>query len=200
MKSYLIPCLLLLCVSLGCNTNPKSGVEKADSTNQAKTDTSGNYSDTGAKRDTAGVIAVDETTAKFLVDVADVNMTEVQLGQTAKDKATNQRVKDFGNMMVRDHTKAGNELKALAASKHVTLPTSVSDDHQKKINDLMNKTGRDFDKAYMDMMEDGHESTIKEFNKNKDNKDADVRTFVSAMLPTLQMHLDSAKAIKKAIK
>lgn len=201
MKRSLIPCLLLLPVLLSCNSNQnKSGVEKADSVNQAKNDTSGNYSDTTAKSNPAGALSVDEATAKFMVKVADVNMTEVQLGQLAKDKASNPRVKDFGNMMVTDHTTAGNELGTLAASKNVTLPTSVSKDHQKKIDELTKKSGRDFDKAYMDMMEDGHESTIKDFNSNKDNKDAEVKSFVNKMLPTLQMHLDSAKAIKKAIK
>jgi len=49
-------------------------------------------------------------------------------------------------------------------------------------------------------MEDGHESTVKDFEKNNDNKDADVKAFVNKMLPTLKMHLDSAKAIKKALK
>ena len=199
MKKYLIP-FVLLCVSFGCNNNPKSSVQKADSTNQAKSDTSGNYSDTGAKNNTAGVMGVDEATAKFLVNVADVNLTEIQLGHVAKEKATSQRVKDFGSMMVQDHTKADNELKALAASKHVTLPTSPSADHEKKIDILIKSSSKDFDKYYIDMMEDGHESAIKEFNNNKDNKDEDVKKFVNTMLPNLQMHLDSAKSIKKSIK
>jgi len=147
-----------------------------------------------------GVLAVDESTAKFLVNVADVSMTEVQLGQIAAEKASNQRVKDFGSMMVKDHSAANDELKTLAANKNVTLPGSISEEHQKKIDDLNKKTGKDFDKAYMDMMEDGHESTVKDFEKNNDNKDADVKAFVNKMLPTLKMHLDSAKAIKKALK
>lgn len=199
MKKYLIPCLLL-CVSFGCNNNPKSSVQKADSTNRAKDDTSGNHSDTSAKHSTAGVIGVDEATAKFLVNVADIDLTEIQLGHVAKEKATNQRVKDFGSMMVEDHTKADNELKALAASKHVTLPARPSAEHEKKIDILVKSSSKDFDKYYIDMMEDGHESAIKEFNNNKDNKDEDVKKFVNTMLPTLQMHLDSAKAVKKTIK
>jgi putative membrane protein len=199
MKKYLIPCLLL-CVCFGCNNNPKSSVQKADSTNRAKNDTSGNYSDTGAKNNTSGVIGVDEATAKFLVNVADIDLTEIQLGHLAKEKATNQRVKDFGSIMVQDHTKADNELKALAAGKHVTLPTRPSAEHEKKIDVLVKASSKDFDKYYIDMMVDGHESAIKDFNNNKDNKDADVKKFVNTMLPTLQMHLDSAKAIKKSIK
>jgi len=186
---------------LACNGGTKKdSVDKADSSNEVKSDSTStsNTMDTTTKSN--GVLAVDESTAKFLVNVADVSMTEVQLGQIAAEKASNQRVKDFGSMMVKDHSAANDELKTLAANKNVTLPGSISEEHQKKIDDLNKKTGKDFDKAYMDMMEDGHESTVKDFEKNNDNKDADVKAFVNKMLPTLKMHLDSAKAIKKALK
>jgi putative membrane protein len=198
MKKNLLLYLLPLAL-LGCNNSNqnKDSVEKADSVNEAKNDTS-RSADTAAT--TQATMPVDEATSKFLVKVGDVNMTEVQLGQMAREKASDQRVKDFGNMMVQDHTNASNELKTLAASKNVTLADSISKDHQKKIDDLNKKSGKEFDKAYIDMMEDGHEATIKDFKKNADNKDPDVKAFVNKMLPTLQAHLDSAKAVKKAIK
>jgi putative membrane protein len=91
-------------------------------------------------------------------------------------------------------------LKKLAAQKNVTLPTNVSEDHQRKMDDLKKKTGRDFDRAYMDMMEDGHEAAIRDFERNTSNGDGDVRDFVAKMLPTLRMHLDSADAIKKMLR
>jgi putative membrane protein len=201
MKKKIFLYLAMPLSLLACNggTN-KDSVDKADSSNEVKSDSTStsNTMDTTTKSN--GVLAVDESTAKFLVNVADVSMTEVQLGQIAAEKASNQRVKDFGSMMVKDHSAANDELKTLAANKNVTLPGSISEEHQKKIDDLNKKTGKDFDKAYMDMMEDGHESTVKDFEKNNDNKDADVKAFVNKMLPTLKMHLDSAKAIKKALK
>lgn len=197
MKKKLLFLLLPLALFACNNGSNKDSEEKADSANEAKSDSADNMDTTAGGN---AVMPVDESTAKFLVDVADVNMTEVQLGQIAKEKATNARVKNFADMMVTDHTNATNELKTLAASKNVTLPSAISDDHQRKIDNLNKKTGKDFDKAYMDMMEDGHESTISDFKKNTDNKDADVKAFVNKTLPTLQMHLDSAKAIKKALK
>jgi putative membrane protein len=199
MKKTLLLFLVPLAV-IACNSGSnKDSVDTADSTNNAKNDTtSNNNHDTTAK--SGGTMSVDESTAKFLVNVSDVNMTEVQAGQMAQEKAGSQRIKDFASMMVKDHSSANDELKSLAGSKNVTLPSGISDEHQKKIDNLNKKTGRDFDKAYVDMMEDGHESTIKDFKKNTDNKDADVKTFVDKMLPSLQMHLDSAKAIKKALR
>ena len=196
MKKILLLGLALPLAIVACNNTGKDSTEKADSANEAKGDSMNGYKDTMNRN---GTLGVSEATSKFMVDVADVNMTEIQLGKLAQDKAASQRIKDFASMMVKDHSGATDDLKSLAAQKNVTLPTTISDEHQKKMNDLNKKTGKDFDKAYIDMMEDGHESTVKDFEKNTDNSDADVKAFVNKMLPTLRMHRDSANAIKKAL-
>ena len=196
MKKILLLGLALPLAIVACNNTGKDSTEKADSANEAKGDSMNGYKDTMNRN---GTLGVSEATSKFMVDVADVNMTEIQLGKLAQDKAASQRIKDFASMMVKDHSGATYDLKSLAAQKNVTLPTTISDDHQKKMNDLNKNTGKDFDKAYIDMMEDGHESTVKDFEKNTDNSDADVKAFVNKMLPTLRMHRDSANAIKKAL-
>jgi len=188
--------ILLVAMSVfvfqSCQNKPKDSTASADSLNKTK-DTTTNAAATGG-------IAVDKDDAKFAVEAANGGMAEVDMGKIAQKNAANQRVKNFGAMMVSDHSKANDELKALAKTKNITLPQTVNTDEQKMEDDLNKKTGKDFDKAYMDMMEDGHESTVKDFEKNNDNKDADVKAFVNKMLPTLKMHLDSAKAIKKALK
>jgi len=198
MKKKSLLLLALPFTIIACNNESKDSVEKADSTNEVKADTMNNLSDT-TNTNKGGTMAVDQSTADFMVKVADVGMTEVKLGQMAQDKGTNQRVKNFGSMMVKDHSQAGDELKRLARNKNVTLPATPGDDHQKKIDDLDKKTGKDFDKAYMSAMVDGHQSAVNDFEKNTDNKDPDVKAWVDKTLPTLKMHLDSAKAIKKAI-
>lgn len=193
--------LLALPVVFACNNSSNDSVQKADSANEAKSDTSNLNNDTTNKNNTAGTIAVDQSTADFMVKVADVGMTEVKLGGIAQEKASNRRIKDFGQMMTRDHTKAADELKSLARRKNVTLPDSIGNDHSKKIADLSKKSGKDFDKAYIDMMVDGHQSTVNDFEKASNNtKDPDVKAWVDNTLPILKMHLDSAKAIQKAIK
>jgi putative membrane protein len=195
--------LLALPFAVACNNSSNSSTQTADSMNNAKTDTStaSNTSMDTTSNKMAGTMSVDKPTSEFMVKVADVGMTEVQLGQLAQNKGMNQRVKDFGAMMVKDHTAAGDELKNLALQKNVTLPSTVGNDHQKKIDDLNKKNGKDFDKDYMDAMVSGHESTVKDFEKaSKDTKDADVKSWIDKTLPTLRMHLDSAKAIKKSLK
>ncbi len=198
---------LALPFAVACNNSSNDSVQKADSTNNAKSDTTSmsnsgtTMNDTANANNTTGTVAVDKSTSEFMTKVADVNMAEVKMGQMAQDKGTSQRVKDFGAMMVKDHTAAGDELKSLAARKNVTLPQTVSNDHQKKADDLNKKSGADFDKAYIDAMVDGHQSTVNDFEKaSKNTKDADVKAWVDKMLPALRMHLDSAKAIKKALK
>jgi len=186
-----------------CNNSSNDSVQKADSANESKSDTSTsmNTTDTTNKMSTGTTMSVDQSTSEFMTKVSDVGMTEVKLGQMAQDKATSQRVKDFGAMMVKDHTAAGDELKNMARQKNVTLPETMSNDHQKKTDDLNKKTGKDFDKAYIKAMVDGHQSAVSDFEKaSKNTKDADVKAWVDKTLPTLRMHLDSAKAIQKSLK
>src|ERR1700712_3681540 len=66
----------------------------------------------------------------FVKEAAIGGMAEVELGQLASTKATNEKVKAFGQRMVADHGKANDELKALASSKNMTVPTSVDAKHK----------------------------------------------------------------------
>ena len=193
--------LLLAGLSLtqACNNanNNKDSVDSAKEANSDK-DTNGfnSNNDSLSTASSGTTMPVDKDVADFAVKAASGGMEEVQLGQLAQQKASSQRVKDFGSMMVQDHSAANDELKRLASSKNITLPTSVSNDQQDDINDLSKKSGTDFDKAYMKMMVNDHEKDIKEFEKAGNNlKDADVKNFAMKTLPTLQKHLDSAKAI-----
>lgn len=137
----------------------------------------------------------------FLIETASGGLMEVELGKLAQSNASSQRVKNFASMMVTDHTKANNELMALAQSKNITLPATMGEDHQEMMNDLKGKTGAEFDKAYMEMMVEDHKEDIENFEEaSEDTKDADVSAFASKTLPVLKMHADSAKAIHEAVK
>ena len=181
--------------AVACN----NGNHKEDSVDSAQ--------DVNEQKDTSGVMArpadtvamtttpVDKDVADFAVKAADGGMAEVELGKIAQEKGQSQRVKDFGAMMVQDHSAANEKLKSLAQSKNITLPATIGNDHQKDIDDLNKKAAKDFDKAYMKMMVNDHEHDISMFKKASDLKDADIKNFALEALPTLQKHLDSAKAI-----
>ncbi|MNK06470.1 hypothetical protein D3C87_243690 [compost metagenome] len=141
-----------------------------------------------------------EDDSEFLVDAAEVDMAEIQLGKLAQQKSTNADVKALGKMMVEQHEKAAADLKATAAKKNITLPTSLTEDGQKEFKDLNDKSGHDFDKKYADMMIDGHEKLIKRMEKASEKaEDADIRMWAANMLPTLRTHLEHAKMVKEKV-
>jgi putative membrane protein len=175
-----------------CNNESKDSVDKADSANKKNIDSPATSSQT---------VMTDEESSAFLVKAADGGMTEVQLGQMARERGIDQKIKSFAAMMVHEHSAANDEVKALAAKRNVVLPGSISDSNKKIIDDLTNKTAKAFDKAYADAMIRDHESGIDFFEKagNKVN-DTEVRNFINNTLPKLKNHLDSVKVIRKSLK
>ncbi len=137
----------------------------------------------------------------FMEEAALGGLMEVELGKYAQQNAVNPRVRNFGAMMVKDHSKANDELKALAAKKNILLPTALDEAHLRKLNNLKEKKGADFDKAYMDEMLDDHQKDTDKFKRHaEDGMDPDIRTFASKTLPVLLMHQDSARTINDALK
>jgi len=169
----------------------KTSTEKADSANVVKMGDSTK----------AAVIAVDTTDAQFAVKAANGGMAEVALGKLAQEKAANAKVKDFGAMMVTDHSKANDDFKEIAKKKNITLPAAIDADEQKAMDDLSKKSGADFDKAYVSNMIDDHKKDIKEFeDESKNAKDPDIKAFVDKTLPVLKMHLEHIQAIHDSMK
>jgi putative membrane protein len=174
-------------------------------TTTSATDTSATTSTVSDTSGTAGTSsmasAVDPGDQEFMNKAAQGGMAEVMLGQTASSKGTSPDVKNFGNRMVSDHGKAGDELKQLAQTKGVTLPTDVDDESKKMADKLSKLSGKDFDKEYINGMVEDHEKDVKEFEKaSKDAKDPDLKAWATKTLPTLQDHLKMAKDTKAKLK
>lgn len=138
--------------------------------------------------------------AEFLVKLADGNMVEIEMGELAKTHGKSRKVIDFGTMMVDHHSQMLADLKTLAASKNVKLPTDLCEDSREKVNDLAKKHGEDFDKGYVNEMLSDHKKDIKGFeDKLKDEEcAADVKTFLTEGLPVLQRHMNAITEIKKS--
>lgn len=139
--------------------------------------------------------------AAFMKNAAESGLAEVQASQMAVNKAANTQVKSFAQQMVEDHTKANDELKALASSKGVTLPTEPSMMQRAKLKLLDHATGADFDKRYADSFGlKAHEDTVSAFQKEtQKGKDADVKAWAGKTLPTLQHHLEMAKDLEHGV-
>lgn len=123
-------------------------------------------------------------------------LMEVELGRVAAQQGSSDAIKQFGQRMVDDHSKANTELTTLASSKGITLPTSLDQKHQEQVTKMSAMSGADFDRAYAKMMLKGHEKDVSEFEKESTKGgDADVKAFASKTLPTLQEHLTMARAL-----
>jgi putative membrane protein len=157
-----------------------------------------------ANQNTATPAATGEKTAManmssdqaFVMDTAMDGMVEVELGRWAKQKGTTDAVKQFGQRMVDDHTKANDELKTLASSKGITLPTQIDEKHRKDMTKITSLSGASFDRAYSKMMAKDHAKAVAAFEgQSTKGTDADLKAFASKTLPTLQEHLQMARSL-----
>lgn len=204
MKKLSVASLIIGAIFLSaCSGNSNSGSATTDSTSNAmNSDTNKMSSDTNkmvsSSSDTSKMAMVGNDVKDFSKDAAQGGMMEVQLGNIAMQNGGAKEVKDFGKMMVDDHTKINDQLKDLAARKNVDLPASVSDKQQKDIDKLSKETGKKFDKDYVSMMVKDHKDDIDAFKKAQDKiSDSDFKDFISGALPTLQKHLEAIESIKK---
>jgi len=153
------------------------------------------------KTDSTKIIAAADTgDANFAVKAAAGGMTEIAKSKLAVAQSSNAKIKDFANMMITDHGAAGDKLAAIAKAKSIALPTGPDSTQQNQINDLSKKTGKDFDKAYVDQMVKDHKMTLDMFkNEEKMVKDTSLKSFVISTIPVVQHHLAVIKTIKSGM-
>jgi putative membrane protein len=133
---------------------------------------------------------------QFIKKAAAGGLAEVELGKLASEKAESPDVKQFGQRMVDDHTKANDQLKQVASEKGVTVPDKLNAKDAATKARLEKLSGKAFDRAYMSDMVTDHTKDVSEFRmESKNAKDPDVKNFASQTLPTLQDHLKEAKSI-----
>src|ERR1035441_9237998 len=99
--------------------------------------------------DANAATTVSKTDQDFMLAAAQGGMTEVKLGELAAQNGERSDVKEFGQMMVNDHSAINADLKTLAAQKEVTLPDSLDAKHQKMVDKMAALSGSAFDKAYV---------------------------------------------------
>ena len=155
-----------------------------------------------AGRDSAAVGTAGASADKdWIEDQLEDGQAEVQLAKLASERATNPDVKQFAQMMIKDHEAAGEELKraATAANVQVNPPAEMDNDHKDLQEDLSKLSGRDFDRKYMDAMVDEHQEAVNELEKKTDADTPHVREWASKTLPAVRQHLEQAKQIQETL-
>jgi putative membrane protein len=135
---------------------------------------------------------------KFLKDATMGSMTEVQLGKLAAEKGSADTVKQYGQKLASDHTKATEELKQIAAKENIQVPDSLDSKHQSKVDKLAKLSGPQFDRAFVkDQMKD-HEKDVSDYQAEAQyGTNPNVKMVAAKELPTLQQHLAEAKDLNK---
>jgi len=178
---YLMSSAMITMGAIACHNN--------DSTEAAKDQNEEKFDSTDLKKD-----------ATFAVNIADANMLEIKLGELAESYATTAAVKDLGKMIVDDHTKSGEALKAIALKNDISLPDSLSDKSTIKYNDFATKRGMDFDKSFTKEMIDAHKDAIDAFQKEADKgNNNELKDWASATIPTLQYHLEMSDSVENIL-
>lgn len=149
-----------------------------------------------AQAETKPATGLSSDDKEFLAKAAQGGMTEVALGKLAAQKGTTSQIRDFGKMMVTDHEKINNDVKALAKSKNVALPAALDEKHQGKVDALGKLSGKAFDDAYLDAMSKMHEKDLAAFTEARDKtKDADLKAVLDKAIPVVKSHLEHLKSI-----
>jgi putative membrane protein len=136
----------------------------------------------------------------FVMEAYEGGMAEVALGQLATEKASNPKVKEFGQRMVTDHGKANDELKTLAESKKIPLPTKLSAKDQATKDRLSKLSGSAFDHAYINDMVKDHQADAAAFHKAATTaQDPDIKAWATKTGAVVDEHLKMAQDIQKEL-
>ncbi|HEX3581533.1 MAG TPA: DUF4142 domain-containing protein [Thermoanaerobaculia bacterium] len=190
-----------LLFAVGCQKKEQTTTDTASSdtanttTSVAASDTSGTTSTNSSTAATQ--VSTDDQT--FMQKAATGGLAEVSLGQQVSPAAKNPDAKNFADKMVTDHSKANDELKQLASTKGVPLPTDTDQEHKDAAQKVM--SAKNVDKAYMDEMVKDHDKDVKEFeDASKSAKDTDLKAWIDKTLPVLKEHQKMAHDIDKKMK
>lgn len=136
----------------------------------------------------------------FVEKAARAGNAEIELSQLALQTSKNEQVRVYAEMMVKDHTAAARELKAIVNRRGVVLPTGVDAAHKKMLDRLAKMDNKAFDAAYMDQMIADHEQAVALFRQHSEHgKDEDLRSYAAKTLPHLQHHHQMARDIRQKL-
>jgi putative membrane protein len=130
-----------------------------------------------------------EKDADRLVDIYSRNLYEIRASENAAMNAASGDVTKLAGAMVSSHTKMNNEIQSLCGPKNIALPTDLSDDQRKDLDDLTKKSGLDYDKEYIKQMKNLHENNIKTCEHLSDRSDdQSIKTWAASALSEVRSH------------
>lgn len=139
--------------------------------------------------------------AEFVYEVVESNYGEIKLAELANQRSRNNEVKQIAQTLLNDHTASLNELKTLAQSKAISIPVEERASGKRKLDNLADKSGDEFDKSWCKEMMDLHDGTIKKFEKRlEDSNDAELKAYITKTLSVLRKHHESLEACNERLR
>ncbi len=136
----------------------------------------------------------------FIKTAHEAGLTEIEASKIAKKNSANSQVIAFADMMITDHTAMGVDVDTLASQKFVTVLAHVNNEDKAVLDSLAKKTGPEFDKAYMELMVDGHKEAAELFKENKESNYTAIRKVAETWSDKIEKHLEEAKKVQTSLK
>jgi putative membrane protein len=144
---------------------------------------------------TATGTKLDHRDTAFIKDASQGGLAEVEMGRVAEQQAQNPQVKQLGQRLVQDHSKANQQLMQIAQQEGVNLPADTSRKESHAEKQLQGKTGAAFDKAFVEHALTDHEKDIRKFQTELQNtQNPQLKAWIEQTLPSLRQHLEMARA------
>lgn len=141
-------------------------------------------------------LAQDSPESKFLTDAVRGDLAEVKLGELAQQKGQSEGVREFGEMLVEDHSKAMKQTAELAKDLSVIPPAQPTAEQTQKHDALARLSGAEFDQQFAAEMVKGHEEEIAKYEKQAQAGNSKVAELAEDLLPTLKEHLAAAQRLQ----
>ena len=141
--------------------------------------------------------AVADEPQVFVEKMSASDMFEIQAGELAQEMGTSQKVKDFGAMMVSDHTASSAKLTTAAgtAEPAITPAPKLTADQQAKL-DALRAAGDGFDALYAQQQVAAHELALSTLQAQAESGSAaSLREFAAATAPVVEQHLGTARTL-----
>src|SRR5262245_28647441 len=136
----------------------------------------------------------------FMMEAARADLAEIDMAKMALQNSSTGDVKDFANMIVRDHTSALEDLTELMNDTNVPQPKSISVELQQDISRMRSLTGDEFDREFVNMIVSEHQKVIEMFRDQQSTaQNEDVKKYVEDTLPRLEMHLEKAQRLQTKV-
>jgi putative membrane protein len=146
---------------------------------------------------TLAVSAQQTDHTNFLADAIRTNVAEAKLGQLAAERAQSLQVREYGEMLRKDHTQSLQKASSLASQIDVPAASELSDRQKKQFESLQKLSGDEFDTTFLSQMVRDHQESIAKFSTQAESgSDPEVMAYAKETLPTLQAHLQHAQSIQ----